>query len=179
MRVVHLLEMVQVDEYDREFVVVALRAVNLRLQDEAHVPRVIKRSAIVGDGQLVNFLNVSRVFQRNRGEVRKRFEQLQVARIESVRPHAIDQLDDSQASIAKSYRHRDDRLRLRLGLFVHLREKPRVLRGVRYNNSFTVLRDPAGNSLPNLDAHVLQRLRGLPHRQLKVELLFGLIQQQQ
>src|SRR2546428_2512889 len=65
-RIVHLLEMVQVDEHDREFVVVALRAVNLRLQDEAHVPRVIERSAIIGDGQLVNFLDVPRIFQRNR-----------------------------------------------------------------------------------------------------------------
>src|SRR5260370_34960975 len=114
-RIVHLLKMIKVDEHDREFVIVALRAVNLRLQDEAHVTGVIERSAIVGDGQLVNFLDVSRVFQRNRGEVRKRFEELQVARIESIRPHAIDQLDDSQARIAKSYRYRYNRLRLVLG----------------------------------------------------------------
>src|SRR5205823_13871076 len=111
-------KMVQVDENDREFVVVALRAVNLRLKNKAHVSRVIERRAIVGDGQLVNLLNVPRIFQRNRRKIRKRFKQLQVARIESIWTHAINQLDDPEASVAESHRHSDDRLRLGLGFLV-------------------------------------------------------------
>ena len=38
---------------------------------------------------------------------------------------------------------------------------------------------PARDSLPHLDPDVLQRLGGLPDGQLKVQLLFGLIQKQQ
>jgi len=74
MRVVHLLEMIQVNEHDRKFVVVALRAVNFRIQDESHVPRIVKRSAVILDRQLVDSLHVPRVFESNRREVRKRFQ---------------------------------------------------------------------------------------------------------
>src|SRR5438046_9154824 len=98
-RIVYLLEMVQVDENDREFVVVALRTVDLRLQDEAHVPSVIKRSAVVSDGQLVNFLDVPGVLQGDGRKVRKRLEQLQVTRIEYIMTSATDDLDASQNSI--------------------------------------------------------------------------------
>src|SRR6476661_4258092 len=58
MRVVYLLEMIQVDEHQGELVVIALRTVDFRLEYEAHVPGVIKAGAIVGDGQLVNSLYV-------------------------------------------------------------------------------------------------------------------------
>src|SRR6266566_9517344 len=170
--------MVQVDEHDREFVVVALRPVNLRLQDKTHVPRVIQRRAIVGDGQLVNSLHVPGVLQRNGREIRERLEQLQVPRIKPFRPDAIDQLDDPQAGVAKPHRHRHNRLRLRLGLLVHLREKSRVLGGIRHHHGFPVLCDPPRDSLPHLDAHVLQRLRRFSHGQFKVQLLFSFIQQQ-
>src|SRR5215471_8321646 len=43
LRVVHLLEVIEVNENQRKLVVIALRPVNLRLQNEAHVPSVIKR----------------------------------------------------------------------------------------------------------------------------------------
>ena len=42
-RVVDLLEVIEIDEHQREFVVVALRTVDFRLQDETHVPRVVQR----------------------------------------------------------------------------------------------------------------------------------------
>jgi len=118
------------------------------------VPRVIERSAIVGDGQLVDFLGRAARFP---AQSRQSPKALRAAsgRAESnpSGPMPIDQFDDSQASIAKSYRHRDDRLRLSLGLFVHLRRKtacPSRCSGTHYR--LAVLRDPAGNSLPNLDA---------------------------
>jgi len=42
-----------------------------------------------------------------------------------------------------------------------------------------VLRHPTGYSLPHLDAHVFQRLRGFAYRQFEVQLLRGFVEQQQ
>ncbi len=69
--IVNLLEVIEVDEYQGEFVVVALRAINFGIQNKTHVPRVVQRGAVIGDGQLVDALHVPRIFQRNRGEVRQ------------------------------------------------------------------------------------------------------------
>src|SRR5206468_11642603 len=99
MRIVNLFKMVQVDENDREFVVVALRAVNLRLKNKDHVSRVIERRAIVGDGWLVNLLNVPRIFEGNRLRIRKRLQQRQVARIECSRTRAITQFANPAAGV--------------------------------------------------------------------------------
>src|ERR1700730_19442433 len=95
-RIVHLLEMIEIDKNDRKLVVVTLRAVDFRFQDEAHMRRVVQRGAVVLDGQLVNPLDVTRVLKRDGGKIRERFEQLEVPRIESFGSHAIDQLDDAQ-----------------------------------------------------------------------------------
>src|ERR1700724_1914074 len=99
MRVVDFLKVVEINEHQGKLVVVALRTVNLRLQDESHVPRVIKRRAIIRDGQLVDAFYVPGVFQRDRGKVRQRFQEVQIARVEAFRPEAIDQLDYAQAGI--------------------------------------------------------------------------------
>ena len=72
--IIHLLEMVQIDKNERKLVVVPLRPVNLGLQDESHMPRVIQRRAIIGNRKFVNALHVSRILQRNRRKVRKRFQ---------------------------------------------------------------------------------------------------------
>ena len=79
LRVVHLLEMIQVNEDERKLVSVPLGTVNLRLEDETHVTRVVKRRAIVCDGQFVNALYVTRIFKRDCRKVRERFEQLQIS----------------------------------------------------------------------------------------------------
>ena len=177
--VVDLLEMIEIDEHQRKFVVVALRAINFGFENESHVPRVVQRRAIIGDRQLVDALDVARIFERDGGEIRQRFEQFQIARIESVRADAIDQLDDAEAGVAKFYRHGDDGLRLHLGLFVDLAEKARVFRGVGHDDGFAVLRHPAGDSLPDLDAHIFQRLGSLADGQLEIEFLLGFVEQQQ
>src|SRR5215469_12055638 len=77
--------MVQIDEYQRKLVVVPLRAINLRLQDVAHVSRVVERRAIISDGQVVNFLDVAGVLERDGGKIRERFEEFQIPRIEPAR----------------------------------------------------------------------------------------------
>src|SRR6266850_3716572 len=109
-RVVHLLEMIEIDKNDRKLVIVALRAVDFRLQDEAHVARVVQRGAVVLDGQLVNSLDVARVLESDSGKIRERFQQFQVPRIEALGPDAVDQLDHAQAGVAKLYGHSNDRL---------------------------------------------------------------------
>ena len=81
--------------------------------------------------------------------------------------------------VAVAHRHGHDRARLHFCLFVDLGEKPRVLAHVGHDHGFVVLRHPAGDSLPHLDAHVLQRLRALADRQLEIQLLLGFIDEQQ
>ena len=54
------------------------------------MPRIVKRCAIVADGQVVDFLHVAGVFQGDGGKIRKRLEQFQVARIEPAGSYAID-----------------------------------------------------------------------------------------
>ena len=62
-----------------EFESIAVRAVDLRVQHEIQMPRVVQAGAIVGDGQLVDALHVARVFDGDGGVVREGFEQRQVA----------------------------------------------------------------------------------------------------
>src|SRR5712664_3256422 len=178
-RVVHLLEMIEIDKNDRKLVVITLRAVDFRLQDEAHVPRIVQRRAVVLDGQLVNSLHVARILESDGGKVRERFQQFQVARIEALGSDAIDQLDYAQTGIAKLYGHRDDRLRFGFCFFVDFPEESRVLCRVRHDHGLAVLRHPTGDSLPQLDAHVFQRLRGFAYRQFEVQFLRGFVEQQQ
>src|SRR4029077_14903148 len=96
-RVIDALEVIQIDKYHGEFVTVTLRAVNLRLQNKIHVPRVIQAGAIGREGELVDALHVARIFQSDGGEIRQGFEQRQIALHEALPFHAIDQLDDAQA----------------------------------------------------------------------------------
>ncbi len=133
--------------------------------------RVVERRAIVGNGQLMDAFDVARIFERDGGEVRQRFQQFQIARIESIRTDAIDKFDDAQAGVAKFHRHGHDRLRFCLGLFVDLAEKASVFGSIGHDNRFAVLRDPARDALADLDANVFQRLRSLANCQLKVEFL--------
>jgi len=79
MRVVNALEVVEIDEHQGEFVPVTLRTVNFRFEDEVHVPRIIETGAVVGDGQLVDALDVPRIFKGDRSKIRQSLEQRQVA----------------------------------------------------------------------------------------------------
>src|SRR5713101_7074951 len=75
-----------------------------------------------------------------------------IAVVEALRPDAVDQLDHAQAVIAEAHRHGYNRARLHLGLLVHLGEKARVLAHVGHDDNLIVLRHPAGDALPHLDA---------------------------
>src|SRR5262249_21780610 len=108
--------MVEIDEDQRELVVIALRAINFGFENESHVAGVVKRSAVVGDGEFVDALDVTRIFERNRGKVRKCLEQLEIPGVETARANAVDQLNDAKARISKFYRDGNDGSRLHLGL---------------------------------------------------------------
>src|SRR5580692_6704986 len=155
--IVHLLEMIKIDEYQRELIIVALRAVDFRLEDEAHVPGV---------------------YECDGCKVGKSFEKLEVALVKTFWAEAIDQLDDPQAGVAEFNRDGNDRLRFGLGLLVYLREETSVLRSVRHDHRLAVLRHPAGNSLAHLNAYVFERLGSLAYGQFEVEFLFFFIEQQ-
>src|SRR5580700_5646197 len=176
--VVHLLEMIEIDEHQRELIIVALRTVNFRLEDEAHVAGVVETRAIVGDGQFVNSLHVPGIFERDGRKVGKSFEKLEVALVKTFWAEAIDQLNDSEASVAEFNRDGNDRLRFGLGLLVYLREETSVFRSVRHHHGLAVLRHPAGNSLAHLNAYVFERLGSFAYGQFEVEFLFGFIEQQ-
>src|SRR6266478_1804311 len=105
-RVVDFLKVVEIDEHQGELVVVSLRAINLRLQDESHVPCVIQ-----SDG----------------GKGRQRFQQVQISRIKPLGSKAIDELDHTEAGILKHHWDGDDGLGFHLGLLVDLAEKSRIL----------------------------------------------------
>ena len=84
-RVVHQLEAVEINEDQRELERVAVRAVNLRIQHEIQMPRVVEAGAVVGDRELMNALDVPRIFDGNRGVVGKRLEQREISRAEALR----------------------------------------------------------------------------------------------
>ena len=103
-----------------------MRAVNLRIEHEIQMARIVEAGAIVGDGQLVDALDVARIFDCDGGVVGKRFEQREVALAETFRADAIDQLDDAEAMIAEAHRNGDDRARFHFCVLVNLREEARI-----------------------------------------------------
>src|ERR1700741_1578447 len=177
MGVVYLFKVVQIDENNGKFVVVALLTIDFRVEDESHVAGVVERGAIILDGQLVNALDVAGILEGNRGKVRKRFEEFQVSRIETLRADAINEFNHAQAGVPEFYRHGDNRARLHFGLLVHFAEEASVLGGIRYDNYFAVLRDPASNSLPQFDPNIFEGLRSFSHGQFEIQFLLGFIEE--
>ena len=119
------------------------------------------------------------VLQGDGGEIGQRFEQRQVAIVESLDAHAIDQLDDAQTVLAEAHRNGHDGVGFRLGLLIHLRQEALVGAHVGNNDRLLILRHPAGDAFSDLDAHVFQRLRVLADGQLEIQLLFCLVHQEQ
>src|ERR1700722_16121160 len=156
-----------------------MRTIYFGVQHEVQVPGVVERGAIVGDGEFVNSLNVTRVFYGDCSVVRQRFEQRQISFAEPFGPDTINQLDHSQALFAEAHRHGHDGTRLHLGLRIHLFEEPRIRAGIRHHDNFTGLRPPASQTLPHFDANVLQRFGALAGGDLKEELALLQIHQEQ
>src|SRR5579862_711059 len=156
--IIDLLEMIKVNEDEREFVVVALGTVDLGFENEAHVAGVIERGAVVGDGEFVNAFYVACVLESDGGEVRESFQELEVARIEAFGADAVNEFNDAEAGIAESDRDGDDGAGFGLGLFVHLAEEAGVLGGVGNHDRFAVSGNPASNTLPHLDTDIFEGL---------------------
>ncbi len=172
--VVHILEVIEIDEDERKLEGVAVRAVDLGIEHEIQMARVVEAGAIVGDRQFVDALDVARVFDGDGGVIGERFEQREVALAETFRADAIDQLDDAEALVAEAHGHGDDRTRFHFRLLVHLREETRIFRRVRDDDDFAGLRDPAGKSLTQFDAHVFQSFRAFARGDLEIELALSM-----
>src|SRR6202030_4708445 len=95
--IIHILEMIEVDEDQRELECIAMRAVNFGVEHEIQVAGVVQRGAVVCDRQLVNPLHMPRVFDGDGRIVCERFQKYQVTFAESLRTHTIDQFDDAYA----------------------------------------------------------------------------------
>ena len=63
--VVDLLEVVEVNENNGEFVFVAGGTVDFRIEDKVEVAGVVKRRAVVRNRQFVNPLDVAGIFERD------------------------------------------------------------------------------------------------------------------
>src|SRR5690348_10161439 len=105
MSVIHALEVVEVDEDYRELVAIAMGAVNLRVEHEIKMARIIERGAIVRDREFMDALHVARILDGNRRIIRERFKQRQLTRAEALIAHAVDQLNHAQALVAEADGH--------------------------------------------------------------------------
>ena len=148
-RVVHSLEEIQVNEDQREFIAVSLRAVNFRFQNKVQMAGVVKIRAVIGDGQFMNSLYVARIFNGDGREVGKRFEQCEALPL--VKPVWDRRNSPAQSRPDIDSRKRtgtaNDRLRFHICFLIQLRKKACVLADVRNNHGLIILRHPAGKSL--------------------------------
>ena len=73
-RVIDLLEMIEINEHNGKLISETSRAVNLGLQRLIKMPRVVEAGAVVGDGQFLNLLHRTRIFNRDGGIVAQRLQ---------------------------------------------------------------------------------------------------------
>ena len=103
--IIDVLEVVEIQKQQAEFVTEALRAVNLLGKHRKQMARIVQASAIVGDAELLNALNSASVLNGNCGVVGESLEQNLVAGIDL---HVdTDQLDNAQHLATCPDRHAD------------------------------------------------------------------------
>src|ERR1043166_2841041 len=97
-RVIDLLEVVEVDEQHRELVTEAGRTIDLGLKSFIKMPGVIQASAVVGDGQFLDALDRARVIDGNGGIVADGTKEKHLAFGEAGHSH-VDQLNDGEYAV--------------------------------------------------------------------------------
>ena len=90
--IVDRLEVVEVDEDDAEFVVETMRAIDLGFERLIQMASVVQAGAIVGDRELLDFLNSSGILDSDRGIVAQRVEEEHLV-IGKALHGAVDELD--------------------------------------------------------------------------------------
>ena len=168
--VVDGLEVIQIQEHQRQRVVEALRAPHLVIQLRAQVPRVVAAGVLVGDRQLLHPAEVARVLDGDRRVVRDGRERRQVILGERRIPRAVHQLHDAQHPPRAMQRHRQDGARAEgrglieargeRGIAAHVIHQPRPARGEHR----------AGDALARQELQRLEGLGALAHGDLEVEL---------
>ena len=157
--IVDLLEMVEVNEDDGKFVAVTIGAIDFRVEDEVEMPGVVKRGAVIGDGELVDALHVTGVFQRDGGIVRQALEDGNIFRAEAGFAEGVDEFDDPQHVIMRLDGHADDRARLGVRQLIHLGREARIIAGIFHQHGLAVLSHPPRHSLTELQANIPELFR--------------------
>ena len=183
--VVHLLEIVQVDKDQAELSLEAPRPFNLRLHLLVKVTHVEQSRAFVGDGQLLNTLHRARILNGDRRVVAQHMQKRNRIVAQRVQA-AVDKLDDSQRTQARTQRHANRRphpQRLALAIFIDRCGKPRVEAGIlahlRNNQALAVRRHPSRNAMADWNSETSQIGLGVPDGDRVVKLLAPLVQKQQ
>src|SRR5712692_8649118 len=176
MGIVHLFEVIEVKKDDGELVPVTGGTVDFGIQNEVEVPGVVKRGAVVGDGQFVDTLDVSSILERNGRVIRQILQDGNVVLTETSLAQEADQLDNSQDFLAALDGDTDDRTGIRQGHLVKPVRKPGIFLDVLHQDWLAALRHPSGYPLAQLQPHVFQLVGASSDGNLEVKLLRLLIQ---
>ncbi len=87
MRVVDLLEVIEVDEQDGEFISKSRRTINLSFERLIKMARVVKPGAIIGDSQFLNYLEGTGILNGDCGIVAQRLQEKRLLRAEVCHVH--------------------------------------------------------------------------------------------
>src|SRR2546422_9353716 len=94
--VVHLLEVIEIDEDHGKLIPVAGGPVDFSIEHEVQMAGVIERSAIVRNRQLVDPLDVTRVLEGDRRVVRQVFQYGDIVLPKTALPHKVDKFNHAQ-----------------------------------------------------------------------------------
>src|SRR5438477_3031337 len=97
MRVVDLLEVVEIDEQDGELIAVACRAVDFCFKSFIEMTGIIEAGAIVGDGEFLNLFHRACIFNGDGGVIANRLKKERLLVREMFHLY-VDQLNHSQNS---------------------------------------------------------------------------------
>src|SRR6185437_9474938 len=116
-RVVDLLEMVEVDEDDAELVIETMRTIDLRFERLVQMSCIVKAGAIVRNREFLDLFDGACVLDGDSRVVAERMQEEHLIVGEALHG-AVDELDHAEYPMLRLERHADDRARLPLGHLV-------------------------------------------------------------
>ncbi len=158
MSIVDLLEVIQVDEHNSEFIIESSRAINFRFKGLIKMPGIVEPRAVVSDGQLLNSFDGARVFDGDGGVVAQRLQKERFLIAEVIHIH-IYELDDTQDTEPRSQGHADDRLRLQLCHLVNPLGEARIFQYIGYDDLLAMFGDMASNPFADFKSNIFQGFR--------------------
>src|SRR5580765_6079956 len=178
MRIVHLLEVVKIDEQYAELIAETRGTVNFRLERLVKMARVVQARAVVGDRQFLNLFDGARVLDRDGSVVAQGLQEENFLVAESLHVD-VDQLNHAQHAVLGVQRDADDGARFPLCDFIDALGETSVGVNVGYDQLLAVFRNPAGNAFADFQANVFECLGGIAHGDSEIELVVLLVDHQQ